>query len=157
MIKLIVILLYICIFLIISMWISLGGQTINMKKDLSNIKSVVDYSNGLIRDYYIWLTDRIDDVNKHLTTEIACLAVKNNEDIKRVKTGFQKWDVFKLGDDKYIIYYIEQYKDNRKLYKCQNNMGETFKFYDNELASAELIKSASPWEDEVKRWSQNLQ
>lgn len=156
MIKLIVILLYICIFLIISMWIFLGRQIINMKKDLSNIKSVIDYSNGIIRDYYVWLTDHIDDMNKHLITEIACLAVKNNEDIKRVKAGFQKWDVFEYNGDKYIVYYVEQYKD-RKLYKCQNNMGETFKFYDNELTSAELIKSASPWQDEVKRWNQNLQ
>lgn len=150
MIKLIVILLHICIFLIISMWIFLGEQIINMKKDLSNIKSVVDYSNGLIRDYYIWLTDRIDDVNKHLTTEIACLAVKNNEDIKRVKAGFQKWDVFKYKNDEYVIYHIEKCSDNRKLYRCQNNKGDTFGFYDDELTSVELVRSASPWLEEEK-------
>ena len=144
MIKLICILLWVCIFLIISMWLNLGGQMVNMKKDLYRIKSDVDSTNSATNNYYIWLRDRIDDVNKHLTTEIACLATKNNEDIKRVKAGFQKWDVFEYNGDKYIVYYVEQYKD-RKLYKCQNNMGETFKFYDNELTSAELIKSASPW------------
>lgn len=144
------ILLYVCIALIISMWLGLGGQIINIKKDLYNIKSSVHCTDSAINNYYIWLRDHIDDVNNHLTTEIACLAVKNNEDIKRVKAGFQKWDVFKLGDDKYIIYHIEQCSNNRKLYRCQNNKGDTFGFYDNELISAELIRSASPWLEEEK-------
>lgn len=157
MIKLILILLYIGIALIISMWLWLGGQTINIKKDLYNIKSSIHCTDSAINNYYSWLRDHIDDVNNNLTTEIACLATKNNEDIKRVREGFQRWDVFKFDGDKYIIYYIEQYSDNKKLYRCQNNKGDIFAFYDNELTSAELIKSASPWEDEVKRWSQNLQ
>lgn len=147
MIKLILILLCTCIFLIISMWICLGGQIVNMKKDLYRIKSDVDYINSATNNYYIWLRDRIDDVNKHLTTEIACLATKNNEDIKRVKMGFQKWDVFKRGNDEYIIYHIEKCSDNRKLYRCQNNKGDTFGFYDDELTSVELIRSASPWQE----------
>lgn len=149
MIKLIVILLYICIFLIISMWIFLGGQIINMKKDLSNIKSVVDYSNGLIRDYYIWLRDRIDKVNKHLTTEIACLVTKNNEDIKRVKEGFQKYDVFKFGDVTYFIYEVEKFDDGKIIYRCQSDEGIGCSFIDNEMSHAKFIRSASPWLKEV--------
>lgn len=147
---LILILLCACIALIISMWLCVSGQMISMKEDLSNIKDKVDYTNDSTRDYYIWLRDRIDKVNKHLTTEIACLATKNNEDIKRVKEGFQKWDVFKLSNDKYFIYHIEQCSNNRKLYRCQNNNGDTFGFYDNELISAELVRSASPWLKEEK-------
>lgn len=84
---LILILLCACIALIISMWLRVSEQMISMKEDLSNIKDKVDYTNDSTRDYYIWLIDRIDEVNKHLTTEIACLATKNNEDIKRVKEG----------------------------------------------------------------------
>lgn len=117
MIKLIVILLYICIALIISMWMCLGGQIISMKKDLSDIRHVINYSNDIVKDYYIWLRDRIDTVNKHLTTEIACLATKNNEDIKRVKEGFQKYDVFKFGDVTYFIYEVEKF-DNEIIYRC---------------------------------------
>lgn len=139
------ILVCICIALIISMWLCLSGQIINMKEELSDIKLTVNYTSDAIRNNYIWLRDHIDDVNKHLTTEIACLATKNNEDIKRVKMGFQKWDVFKRGDDEYIIYHIEKCSDNRKLYRCQNNKGDTFGFYDDELASAKLVRSASPW------------
>lgn len=150
MIKLILILLYICIALIISIWLCLGGQIINIKKDLYNIKSSVHCTDSAINNYYSWLRDQIDSVNKHLTTEIACLATKNNEDIKRVKAGFQKWDVFKYKDDEYVIYHIEKCSDNRKLYRCQNNKGDTFGFYDNELTSAELVRSASPWLEEEK-------
>lgn len=150
MIKLILILLHIGITLIISMWLWLGGQTINIKKDLYNIKFSIDRIDSAINDYYIWLRDHIDDVNNNLTTEIACLSTKNNEDIKRVKAGFQKWDVFKYKDDEYVIYHIEKCSDNRKLYRCQNNKGDTFGFYDDELTSVELVRSASPWLEEEK-------
>ena len=150
MIYLILILLCACIALIISMWLCLSGQIINMKEDLSDIKLTVNYTSDAVRDYFLRLWDHINHANEHLTTEIACLAVKNNEDIKRVKEGFQRWDVFKLDGDKYIIYYIEQCSDNKKLYKCQNNKGDTFEFFDNELTSAELVRSASPWEEKEK-------
>ncbi len=82
MIKLIFISLWICIFLIISMWLNLGEQIIKMKKDLYNIKSTIDYTDSATNNYYIWLRDRIDDVNKHLTTEIACLATKRKRMIR---------------------------------------------------------------------------
>lgn len=150
MIKLIAILLYICIFLIISMWISLGGQIINMKKDLSNIKSAVDYTSDAVRDHYVWLRDHIDDVNKHLTTEIACLATKNNEDIKRVKEGFQKYDVFKFGDVTYFIYEVEKFDNGKIIYRCQSNEGIGCSFSDYEMNYAKFIRSASPWHEEEK-------
>ena len=117
MIYFILILLCVCIALIISMWLCVSEQMISMKEDLSNIKDKVDYTNDSTRDHYIWLRDRIDTVNKHLTTEIACLATKNNEDIKRVKEGFQKYDVFKFGDVTYFIYEVEKF-DNEIIYRC---------------------------------------
>ncbi len=145
------VLLCICIALIISMWLCLSGQIISMKEELSDIKLTVNYTSDAVRDYFLRLWDHINHVNEHLTTEIACLAVKNNEDIKRVKEGFQKWDILKLGDDEYIIYHIEQCSDNKKLYRCQNSKGDTFEFFDNELTFAELVRSASPWLEEKEK------
>lgn len=52
MIKLICILLWVCIFLIISMWLNLGGQMVNMKKDLYRIKSDVDSTNSATNNYF---------------------------------------------------------------------------------------------------------
>lgn len=150
MIKLILILLYICIGLIISMWLCLGGQIINIKKDLYNIKSSVHCTDSAINNYYIWLRDHIDDVNNHLTTEIACLATKNNEDIKRVKTGFQKWDIFEYDGVKFFIYDIENCADGGILYRCQRDDGFVTTFKPIEMTQASFIRSASPWLGEEK-------
>lgn len=150
MIYFILILLCACIALIISMWLCVSEQMISMKEDLSNIKDKVDYTNDSTRDHYIWLTDRIDDVNKHLTTEIACLATKNNEDIKRVKTGFQKWDIFEYEGAKFFIYNIENCADGRILYRCQRDDGFVITFKPIEMAQASFIRSASPWYKEEK-------
>lgn len=150
MIKLIFILLCICIALIISIWLYLGGQIINIKEELSNIKDKVDYTSDAVRDHYVWLRDHIDDVNKHLTTEIACLATKNNEDIKRVKEGFQKYDVFKFGDVTYFIYEVEKFDDGKIIYRCQSDEGIGCSFSDNEMSHAKFIRSASPWIEEEK-------
>ena len=150
MIKLISILLCTCIFLIISMWICLGGQMVNMKKDLYRIKSDVDYINSTTNNYYIWLRDRIDDMNKHLITEIACLATKNNEDIKRINKGFQKWDIFEYEGARFFIYDIENYADGRILYRCQRDDGFVATFKPIEMAQASFIRSASPWLKEEK-------
>lgn len=148
---LILILLCACIALIISMWLRVSEQMISMKEDLSNIKDKVDYTNDSTRDYYIWLIDRIDEVNKHLTTEIACLATKNNEDIKRVKEGFQKYDVFKFGDVTYFIYEVEKFDDGKIIYRCQSNEGIGSSFSDYEMNCAKFIRSASPWLEEVAK------
>lgn len=151
MIKLILISLYICIALVISMWLCLGGQIINIKKDLYNIKSSIHCTDSAINNYYIWLRDHIDDVNNHLTTEIACLATKNNEDIKRVKAGFQKYDVFKFGDVTYFIYEVEKFDDGKIIYRCQSNEGIGCSFSDYEMNYAKFIRSASPWLEEVAK------
>lgn len=140
------ILLCICIALIISIWLYLGGQIINIKEELSDIKLTVNYTSDAVRDHYVWLRDHIDDVNKHLTTEIACLVVKNNEDIKR----FQKYDVFKFGDATYFIYGVEKFDDGKILYKCQSDEGIEYSFFDNEMSHAKFIRSASPWIEEEK-------
>ena len=151
MIYFILILLCVCIALIISMWLCVSEQMISMKEDLSNIKDKVDYTNDSTRDHYIWLRDRIDTVNKHLTTEIACLATKNNEDIKRVKEGFQKYDVFKFGDVTYFIYEVEKFDNVKIIYRCQSNEGIGCSFSDYEMNYAKFIRSASPWLEEVAK------
>jgi len=140
------ILLCICIALIISIWLYLGEQIINIKEELSDIKLTVNYTSDAVRDYYVWLRDHIDDVNKHLTTEIACLVVKNNEDIKR----FQKYDIFKFGDATYFIYEVEKFDDGKIIYRCQSDEGIEYSFFDNEMSHAKFIRSASPWIEEEK-------
>lgn len=46
---------------------------------------------------------QVSDMEKNLTTEIACLATKNNEDIKRMKDGWQEGDVIESNGKLYFV------------------------------------------------------
>lgn len=46
---------------------------------------------------------QISEMEKNLTTEIACLATKNNEDIKRSKEGFLVGDVIEYAGEETLV------------------------------------------------------
>ena len=135
------ILLCACIALIISMWLCLSGQMVNMKEDLSNIKLTVNYTEDAVRDYYTRLWDHIDDVNKHLTTEIACLAVKNNEDIKRMKGGYDVGDVLKFGGIEYYVFYKTKLENGRTRLSLFGQNGDDYRIYTDDMPeNIEFVK-----------------
>lgn len=103
MLTFVAVLLCICTTIVISMWLCIGGQITNMYKRVDDIKRVVDLADINDGNHYIWLKDYIGTVNDHLTTEIACLATKNNEDIKRSKEGFQVGDVIAYAGEETLV------------------------------------------------------
>lgn len=133
MIYLILILLCVCIALIISMWLCLGGQMIDMKEDLSDIKLTVNYTSDAVRDYFLRLWGHIDNVNKHLTTEIACLATKNNEDIKRMKGGYEVGDVLKFSGIEYYVFYKTKLEDERTRLSLFGQNGDEYRMYTDDM------------------------
>ena len=80
----------------------------DMVNDLNDIKQYTHNIWGILpsRNYYsdirTDMCNRFDELESNLTTEIACLATKNNEDIKRMK-GFQVGDVIEYGGEETLV------------------------------------------------------
>ena len=103
---------------------------------------------------------QVSDMEKNLTTEIACLATKNNEDIKRMGGKFEKWDLIKLDEKDLLITDIEADGDGNVKVHCINNKGMPYTYYRDAPAFknyARFIKhSVSPFdEQEVTRWTKD--
>lgn len=111
---------FICILLIlfflmfIVFWFEISSEIKSIKKEDHEIwDRVCHIWNNL--PYYSWYGDvgnQINELKNNLTTEIACLITKNNDDIKRVKKGFQKWDIFEYDGVRFFIYDIENWEIN---------------------------------------------
>lgn len=47
---------------------------------------------------------QVSEMEKNLTTEIACLATKNNEDIKRLKGNYTVGDLLRFEDTRWCVF-----------------------------------------------------
>ena len=99
----------ICCGLVIILGISLSCKLESVGDDISRMKELVSKINTEL-PYNSWfmnslrhLDEKLDDINDHLTTEIACLATNNNEDIKRSKEGFLVGDVIEYGGEETLV------------------------------------------------------
>lgn len=124
MIYLILILLCACIALIISMWLCLSGQIINMKEDLSDIKLTVNYTSDAVRDYFLRLWDHINHVNEHLTTEIKGKQIKNEYDVG---------DVLKINGIEFFVFYKTELEDGRTRLTLFGQNGDDYRMYTDDM------------------------
>lgn len=150
MVTFVAVLLCICTTIVISMWLCIGGQITNMYKRVDDIKRVVDHmpQDTTVGNYYIWLKDYIGTVNDHLTTEIACLATKNNEDIKRIKGDYQQWDMVEFDGEQWIIYKIDENVNGDTFYRVHNAKGQIGNVSSKEMQHATFVKhTSSPFDD----------
>jgi len=131
MITFVAVLLCICTTIVISMWLYIGGQITNMYKRVDDIKCVVNNipSDTTVSSYYIWLKDYIGTINDHLTTEIACLATKNNEDIKRLKGNYTVGDLLRFEDTRWCVFCKDILDDGRTRWKLFGENGEEYRIY----------------------------
>lgn len=135
MITFVAVLLCICTCIVICMWLCIDGQITNMYKRVDDIKRVVDLifhnmpSDTTVGNYYIWLKDYIGTVNDHLTTEIACLATKNNEDIKRLKGNYTVGDLLRFEDTRWCVFCEDILDDGRTRWKLFGENGDEYSIY----------------------------
>lgn len=88
----------VCLIAYLSLWNAID----DIKNILVYIKSTCNNDYQIKQTEYI-LRELIGAYHKDLLTEIACLATKNNEDIKRSKEGFQVGDVIEYGGEEALV------------------------------------------------------
>lgn len=74
----------------------------NIKDSLEYIKRECNNNYEINQSKYI-LQELISKTHKELLTEIACLATKNNEDIKRSKEGYKAGDILYYNDIETLV------------------------------------------------------
>ena len=81
---------------------SIGDDVKRIKDNVGKIYTELPYNSWFMSSFR-HLDNKLDDINDHLTTEIACLATKNNEDIKRSKEGFLVGDIIEYGGEEALV------------------------------------------------------
>ena len=75
---------------------------------------------------------QISEMEKNLTTEIACLATKNNEDIKRMGGKFEEWDLIELDENGQMVFH------------CVDKAGKMYTFFGpDKLNDAKFLRHTS--------------
>lgn len=92
---------------------------------------------------------QVSDMEKNLTTEIACLATKNNEDIKRMGGKFEEWDLIDLDENEVLIYSAKPNANGQMVFKCVDKAGKMYTFFGSDkLNDAKFLRhTSSPFEE----------
>lgn len=98
--KVVILIIFLSVFLIA--YLSLSHAITDIKDSLENIKYECNNNSEIGRSEYL-LKELISKTHKELLTEIACLATKNNEDIKRSKEGFLVGDVIEYAGEETLV------------------------------------------------------
>lgn len=75
----------------------------------------------------------VSNIEKNLTTEIACLATKNNEDIKRLKGNYEIGDILRFDDIKWYIFGKDLLADGRTRWKLFGENEEDYRMYSDSI------------------------
>lgn len=130
MITFIAVLLAVCCGLVILIGSALSSQLSEISYDVTIIKENVNQIyreqpyNSWFTDAYKGLNNKLDGINDHLTTEIACLATKNNEDIKRIKDGYAIGDILEFDGDEWYVFGKGKLDTGVASYNIFNKNGE---------------------------------
>lgn len=72
---------------------------------------------------------QVSDMEKNITTEIACLATKNNEDIKRMKGKYAVGDVLKFDGIEWYVFCETKLDDGRTCWNLFGQNGDEYRIY----------------------------
>lgn len=144
----------ICCALVISTGIYLIHQLNNVVDDLTWTKNNVSemyrelpYNSWFVNAYRT-LDKKLDAVEDKLTTEIACLATKNNEDIKRMGGKFEEWDLIDLDGERWVIHRIDKNVNGDTFYRVHNAEGQITDVSGKAMQKATFVKHvSSPFEE----------
>lgn len=108
----------------VGLWHSIN----NIKDSLEYIKRECNNNYEINQSKYI-LQELISRTHKELLTEIACLATKNNEDIKRIKDGYVVGDVLKFDGIEWYVFCKTTLDDGRTRWNLFGQNGAEYRIY----------------------------
>ena len=129
-----------------------------IKSDIDMIKNYANHIYRILPSIYWFsetghkldtLKDDLESVEKNLTTEIACLATKNNEDIKRMGGKFEEWDLIDLDENEVLIYSAKPNANGQMVFHCVDKAGKMYTFFGSDkLNDAKFLRhTSSPFEE----------
>lgn len=119
----------------------ISGQADRLSQEL-----FTDY--GCITEQFGACLSKIDSAQKSISLEIACLATKNNEDIKRMKGDFQKWDMIDFDGEQWIIHRIDRNVNGDTFYRVHNAKGQIGNVSGKDMQKATFVKHTKSQFDE---------
>lgn len=91
-------------------------------------RDIANHDNHIITkigDYSL----QMSELEKNLTTEIACLATKNNEDIKRLKGNYEIGDILRFDGVRWRVFGKDTLNDGRTRWKLFGENGAEYRIY----------------------------
>lgn len=117
----------VCLIAYWSLW-SLWNAIDDIKESLDFIKRFCNNESEIRQSKYD-LYELISKSHKELLTEIACLATKNNEDIKRMGGGYVVGDVLKFDGIEWYVFCKTKLDDGRTLWNLFGQNGAEYRIY----------------------------
>lgn len=114
----------VCLIAYLSLWNAID----DIKNSLDYIKSTCNNGYEIKAAEHI-LRELITESHKDLLTEIACLATKNNEDIKRVGGGYVVGDVLKFDGIEWYVFCKTKLDDGRTRWNLFGQNGAEYRIY----------------------------
>lgn len=120
----------------------------NIKDSLDYIKRMCNNGSEISQSKYE-LYELISKLHKDILTEIACLATKNNEDIKRMGGKFEEWDLIELDENEVLIYSAKPNANGQMVFHCVDKAGKMYTFFGSDkLNDAQFLRhTSSPFEE----------
>lgn len=119
-----IIFLGVLLYAYLSLWYSID----NIKDSLEYIKRFCNNESEIRQVEHI-LRELITKSHKDLLTEIACLATKNNEDIKRMGGNYIVGDILKFDGVRWCIFGKDVLTDGRTRWKLFGENEEEYRMY----------------------------
>lgn len=129
----------VCLIAYLSLWNAID----DIKNSLDYIKRMCNNGSEISQSKYE-LYELISKLHEDILTEIACLATKNNEDIKRMGGKFEEWDLIELDENEVLIYSAKPNANGQMVFHCVDKAGKMYTFFGSgKLNDAKFLRHTS--------------
>lgn len=112
----------------LSAYLILWNAIDDIKISLDYIKRMRNNGSEISQSKYE-LYELISKLHKDILTEIACLATKNNEDIKRMGGNYEIGDILRFDGIRWYIFGKDLLDDGRTRWKLFGENGAEYRIY----------------------------
>lgn len=114
----------VCLIAYLSLWNAID----DIKNSLDYIKRMCNNGSEISQSKHE-LYELISKLHKDILTEIACLATKNNEDIKRMKGNYAVGDILRFDGIRWRVFGKDTLNDGRTRWKLFGENGAEYRIY----------------------------